>query len=838
MRNFSAGITDRRRFLKSVAVAGSSLAGTAPNLLDATKAIAELVVEPKSTEACVALEAPLTSNAATEQIKPLEFPLNRPLPGLPDTRPLTWEEDLSVKMMDGAHRYVERKIRESVRTRQRHWARDLSSRQAYEKSVEPNRRRFMQKIGVVDPRVPAQMERFGRDFAVGLVSETVPYRVYQVRWPVLEGGLGLGCVHGEGLLLQPKHSPVAHVVALPDADHTPEQIAGLAPGVENGAQFARRLAEQGCLVLVPTMIDRSSRWSGHPEIGITDQTHREWIYRQAFQMGRHIIGYEVQKVLAAVDWLHDQADAVRIGVVGHGEGGLIAFYAAAVDTRIEAALVSGYFNSREQVWSEPIYRNVWGLLEEFGDAELATLIAPRGLVVEFSQSPEVTGKSGDLTTPSYKSAAAEFNRIDTLLPPGSQPRQLVSGPDGQPICPGSPAAIEAFLKLLGITSGVASPSSLPVDGRKLFDPADRQKRQLREVEEHVQHLVRNSERALEKFFLHKIEPNFADRAWTVKLRVNPRSPEPFIARAKWYRDYLWKEVLGKFEESYLPANPQTRKIYDTERWVGYEVVLDVWEDVFAWGILLVPKDLKPHERRPVVVCQHGRGEVPRNLVEATAEGEYYHQFAAKLADLGFVTFAPHNLYRGEDRYRWLARKANGIKASLFSFIIAQHEQILRWLQTLPFVDGERMAFYGLSYGGETAMRVPSILDRYCLSICSGDFNHWTPKVAATDAWFSFMYTIEWEMPFFDMGNTFDYAEMAYLIFPRPFMVERGHHDHVSEDRLVAYEYAKVRWLYVQFGLSDRTQMEYFNGGHAINGQGTFEFLCRHLGWPCPSTVSS
>jgi len=84
-----------------------------------------------------------------------------------------------------------------------------------------------------------------------------------------------------------------------------------------------------------------------------------------------------------------------------------------------------------------------------------------------------------------------------------------------------------------------------------------------------------------------------------------------------------------------------------------------------------------------------------------------------------------------------------------------------------------------------------------------------------------------------MGNTFDYAEMAYLIFPRPFMVERGHHDHVSEDRLVAYEYAKVRWLYVQFGLSDRTQMEYFNGGHTINGQGTFGFLCKHLDWPCP-----
>ncbi|PYV17609.1 MAG: hypothetical protein DMG21_07890, partial [Acidobacteria bacterium] len=183
---------------------------------------------------------------------------------------------------------------------------------------------------------------------------------------------------------------------------------------------------------------------------------------------------------------------------------------------------------------------------------------------------------------------------------------------------------------------------------------------------------------------------------------------------------MWKEVLGKFEEPYLPPNARSRKIYDTEKWVGYEVVLDVWEDVFAWGVLLVPNDIKPDERRPVVVCQHGRGGVPKNVVENAAEEDYYHQFAAQLADRGFVVFAPHNLYRGEDRYRWLGRKANGIKASLFSFIVAQHDQILRWLQTLPFVAGERIAFYGLSYGGETAMRVPSLLEGYCLSICSGD----------------------------------------------------------------------------------------------------------------------
>ncbi|HEV2423683.1 MAG TPA: dienelactone hydrolase family protein [Terriglobia bacterium] len=832
MREGQSDNASRRQFLKAAVAAGSGLA-VVPTVGADKSAVDNAATATSPAEHCVTLEAPASWTEPPIDVKPLEFLPDHPLPGLSGTSTLTWTGDLSVRMMDGAHRYTERKIGESVETRQRHWKRDFSSRAAYETSVEPNRKRFAQKIGIVDARLAPFMERFG-DYSAGvLVAEGEAYQVCQVRWPVLENVLGLGSVHGEGLLLEPRQTPVAYVVALPDANQTPEQLVGLSPGLDQHTQFARRLAEAGCLVVIPTLVDRSSQWSGHAEYSMTGQTNREWIYRQAFHMGRHIIGYEVQKVLAAVDWFHTRGDGARIAVAGYGEGGLIAFYAAALDTRIGAALVSGYFDSRQRVWSEPIDRNVWGLLEEFGDAELATLVAPRALIVEFSRGPEASGEKGDLAASSYESVAAEFHRIDTMLKPGFQSRQLISGPGGQFLGPGSPAALQAFLSALdlnvpGLNSPVAPPGALPHDRRPSFRAADRQKRQVRELEAHVQSLVRNSEHAQEEFFLYRLQPGFADRRWTTQLRFEPVSPAHFIDRARWYREYFWTEVLGKFDEPYLPPNPRSRKIYDTEKWTGYEVVLDVWEDVFAWGILLVPKDVKPGERRPVVVCQHGRGSVPVDVVENTREGESYHQFAARLAERGFVTFAPHNLYRGEDRYRWLSRKANGVKASLFSFIIAQHDQILRWLATLSFVDRERIAFYGLSYGGETAVRVPSILERYCLSICAGDFNHWTPKVAATDEWFSFMYSIEWEMPYFNMGSTFDYAEMAYLIFPRPFMAERGHHDQVSRDRLVAYEYAKVLWLYTQFGLAGRTQMEYFNGGHAINGQGTFEFLATHL----------
>jgi dienelactone hydrolase len=764
-----------------------------------------------------------------------------PVVTLPGTRPLVEDGDLSKKMLDGVHRFVERKIDESVAARAKLWKRDPSSREAYERSIQANRASFRTIIGAVDPRLPAAMERFGDDDSPALVAECDTFRAYQVRWPVLES------IHGEGLLLEPTGEVRGQVVALPDAAQTPEQLAGLAPGVAPESQFARRLAGNGFRVVVPTLISRGIEFSGNPRIAMTNQPHREWIYRQAYQMGRHVIGYEVQKVLAAVDWMKRRAESgTNIGVAGYGEGGLIAFYAAAVDPRIDAALISGYFGPRERLWAEPIDRNVWGLLREFGDAEVATLIAPRGLVVEHSAGPRVEGPPavpqgrrggaavGALATPELSDVQAEWRRLDALLPAGFQQRTMVHGDGGAVRNFVGQEAVQHLVRLLRVESKMELPVATPSDGRKGFSPIERQRRQVRELEDQVQHLLRGADVVRHEFLLQNttLIRTLAPRGERFRMFRVPEQPaEVFAREVAPFKEILSEEVIGRIDEPVLPPDPRTRRVYDTPKWSGYEVVLDVFPDVIAWGVLLVPKDIKGGERRPVVVCQHGRNGLPKDVIEGDSPA--YHDFAAHLAERGFVTFAPHNLYRGEDRYRMLNRKGNPLKLSMFSFITAQHRQILDWLGTLPFVDRKRIAFYGLSYGGETAVRVPPLLDGYCLSICSGDFNDWARKVAATDSDYSFMFSIEWEMPYFNMGSTFNYAELAYLMVPRPFMVERGHHDGVAPDEWVASEYAKVRWVYDNLGLADRTAIEFFNGGHTINGAGTFAFLHRHLSWPEP-----
>jgi hypothetical protein len=272
-------------------------------------------------------------------------------------------------------------------------------------------------------------------------------------------------------------------------------------------------------------------------------------------------------------------------------------------------------------------------------------------------------------------------------------------------------------------------------------------------------------------------------------------------------------------------------VYDEPLYTGYEVVLDVLPDVFAYGILLVPKSIKSGEQRPVVVCQHGLEGRPTDVADPKKINPSYNQYACRLAERGFITFAPQNPYIFTDKFRSLQRKANPLGKTLYSIIVPQHQQIVDWLATLPMVDSRRIAFYGLSYGGKTAMRVPALVEQYCLSICSADFNEWIWKNASTSSPYTYVTTGEYEIFEFDLGNTYNYAEMAALIAPRPFMVERGHHDGVAPDTWVSYEYAKIRGLYADLKIPDRTTIEYFDGPHTIHGVGTFDFLHKHLDWP-------
>jgi cephalosporin-C deacetylase-like acetyl esterase len=705
---------------------------------------------------------------------------------LPGTVSLPESADLSGSMLAGLHVLAGRLTARSTAGRR------------------PSREKLAAAIGIVDERLPApQLELVGDTTAPALLRETDRCRVFRVRWPVFDG------VFGEGVHVQPKGTPVARAIIVPDAGVPPERAVD------------PRLLAAGCEIVVATLVDRGTEHSATDRLGIrTNVPHREWIYRQSYSLGRHIIGYEVQKTLSLVDHFAARPDKLPLVVAGVGEGGMLALYAAALDERIDGCLCAGSFGPREEVWREPLDRNVHGLLVDSGDAEVAALVAPRPLVVVHDGYPERVVSMGAaegvqaIAAPTRRAFEAEVARARSIA---AASRILAAAADTAPeailrhLLPG-PAAEEVVRALAPVPADAAA-TALPVD-------RGRQRRLVRDLERFSQQLIVAAEAERD------------GRFWKTLPMVRRAD---FEARVASERERMWSDVFGRLPDPDVPPNPRSRLVRETATVAIHEITLDVWDGVFPWGWLCLPKDLAAGERRPVVVCQHGLEGLPADTVDADESSpawKAYKAFALRLAERGYVTFAPHHPYRGGDTFRSLQRKLNPLGLTLFSVIFGQHQRILEWLRAQPFVEPDAIAFYGLSYGGKSAMRIPAVLTGYRASICSGDFNEWIRYCVSTNLPIrGYVHAGEYEIWDWGLARHFNYAEMAALIAPRPFMVERGHDDGCGTDSLVDYEYAKVRRLYDKLGIGDRTTIEHFDGPHTIHGVGTFEFLERHLGPP-------
>ena len=741
---------------------------------------------------------------------------------LPNTEPLKVSGDIASQMIDGIDKFLLKEIESNRKKRLENWQKAVVAAPIAKKPtalidlMEEKRKRLAKILGAHDERVAFNdLTIVATTSNSGIFESTGQFKVVSIRWPTI------GDMWAEGLLLQPEDAVKAHVVVIPDADQTPLQLAGLQDGSKTPA-LARILATHGCQVIVPTLVNRKLEKRN----GRANLTSREFLYRPAFELGRHLIGYELQQVFAALDWFEKQGSTtnrLKIGVAGWGEGGMLTLYAAAIDKRIDAACVSGYFARRENIWSQPLDRNVFRVLLETGDSELAALSKAKKIIVDASQFPELTlpsqgGAPAAIKTPPPAEVEKEVVRAKYQLKIiGKNESDIVSffPKKGEMNTAYSSATIDEFTVALGIKP---MPDLAIRDAEKKveFDNEVVQKRLIHQIDRHNQQLLAESAYVRKEFM----------------KEVDTSSIEKFTKTIEPYREHFAKRVIGQFENKVVPAKPRTRLRYEKEKWIGYDVVLDVYPDVIAYGVLLVPRNIKPGEKRPVVVCQHGLEGRPKDTIEK--DHPAYHDFAAKLAERGFITFAPQNIYIFRDRFRTLQRKANTLGKTLFSIMVPQHQQIVDWLKTLPYVDAKRIAFYGLSYGGKSAMRIPPLVSDYCLSICSADFNEWVWKNASSRSKYSYVWTGEYEIFEFDLGSTFNYAEMAALIAPRPFMVERGHFDGVGSDEAVGYEFGKVRHLYAaRLGIPDRCEIEWFKGPHTINGKGTFDFLHRHLKWPKP-----
>ncbi|QDV39112.1 hypothetical protein [Tautonia plasticadhaerens] len=173
--------------------------------------------------------------------------------------------------------------------------------------------------------------------------------------------------------------------------------------------------------------------------------------------------------------------------------------------------------------------------------------------------------------PTLDEVRAEWARLEALLAAGFQPRALVHG-DGEAVRNFfGPEAAWQFVELIGIRSTLVLPEAASSDRREGFSPQERQRRQVRVLEDYVQRLLRGADQTRDGFFLEHttLIRTLAPRSERFRMfRLPEQSAEVFAREVAPFKEVLAAEVLGRIDDPVLPPDPRSRRVYDTPTWSG------------------------------------------------------------------------------------------------------------------------------------------------------------------------------------------------------------------------------------------------------------------------------
>lgn len=245
----------------------------------------------------------------------------------------------------------------------------------------------------------------------------------------------------------------------------------------------------------------------------------------------------------------------------------------------------------------------------------------------------------------------------------------------------------------------------------------------------------------------------------------------------------------------------------------------------AW--LLIPKKLSLGEKRAAVICLYGTtsgaGKDTTVGLSGAAPGtppERNRAFAIDMVEAGFVALAP-DLLRDGERLPPSRRPYDTTdfyeKYPAWSCVgkdCWDAQRAIDYLETLAFVDGERIGIVGHSYGGHTAIFAAGFEPRIRAVFASGPVSdfvkhglHWAvPKGAGNSQSLPNMrpYLIEGRDP------PVSFAEVTALIAPRPLWVNQA----VGEWRPNEEENAAaVGGLYHALGAGERVRYMWCAGDH-------------------------
>jgi dienelactone hydrolase len=223
--------------------------------------------------------------------------------------------------------------------------------------------------------------------------ETRDFPAYRREKFVFESRPGLLVL---GYMLTPRDSAAPHpvMICLPGHGRGVDDIVGIdaqgrdrtdKPGYQH--DFAIQVVEHGMAAVAIEPLAFGCRRDPVTRKKGAEATACQPSAGAALLLGQTMLGWRVYDTMRAIDWIETrkELDARRVGCMGISGGGTVTTFAAALEPRIRAAMISGYLNTfRDSVMSlsHCIDNYVPGILNWAEMYDVAGLIAPRPLFVE------------------------------------------------------------------------------------------------------------------------------------------------------------------------------------------------------------------------------------------------------------------------------------------------------------------------------------------------------------------------------------------------------------------------------------------------------------------------
>lgn len=255
------------------------------------------------------------------------------------------------------------------------------------------------------------------------------------------------------------------------------------------------------------------------------------------------------------------------------------------------------------------------------------------------------------------------------------------------------------------------------------------------------------------------------------------------------------------------------------------------------SILLMPK--KTTGRMPLVICPHQTTQAGKNEPAGFA-GDPRLQTALHLVRRGFVTFTYDALCFGERHDAASGHYGDAIpfytkhpQWSLLGKMIWDLRRAIDYLETLDFIDPDRIASIGHSHGGYTTLFAMAFDERIRAGVSNCGFDtfrldgntwRWSHATALLPKLGFYISNPRITMDLYRavpdsavIDVPFDMHEVLALIAPRPLLLSTSDEDFVFPNGGWSARRAieKVRPVYQLLGAKDELSSYFFSGGHSF-----------------------